>query len=123
MGALRLNVMADDELRVGIMRMAKGILREIADSAIADTIKIESWIQKRVDGYFAKVSFVDTVKSSLRDLLNEPHYGRSPEILKIINDVVEARAHRAMSELHIKYESKIKEMVGAELRRRMQSLG
>lgn len=112
---LRVNLFEDPDFRKDLLEMAKGVLRSVADEAIKATIQHEEWLSKRVDKYFAS----NPVALILRSVVNEALI-RDSNIRVLIEDRTAAIAAECISRLGVKYEEKIREIVGEELRRRLR---
>lgn len=63
---LRVNLLEDPTFRKDLLDMARGLLRGIAETVIAETIAKEGWLQQRLDAYLAKNPIEGLVTKVLR---------------------------------------------------------
>lgn len=63
---LRVNLLEDPTFRKDLLDTARGLLRRIAETAIAETIAKEGWLQQRFDAYLAKNPIETLVATALR---------------------------------------------------------
>lgn len=63
---LRVNLLEDPTFRKDLLDMARGLLRGIAETVIAETIAKEGWLQQRLDAYLAKNPIESLIVVALR---------------------------------------------------------
>jgi hypothetical protein len=77
---LRVNLMEDEGFRKDVLDMARGIMRSCAEQVIGETIRVERWLERRVEAYLEKNPVPQLVDKTLR----EGEWYKQPEFLRAI---------------------------------------
>lgn len=118
---LRVNVLADAEFRADLLKLARGLLREVAMEAIRDYLRNDEWMSKRVEAYLQR----NPIHAIVERVLAKTAWYEKPEVMSLIERKVDA-AIKAMESNYArdndaKLRIAVKHLVGEDLRARLGS--
>ncbi|TXH43558.1 MAG: hypothetical protein E6Q97_33910 [Desulfurellales bacterium] len=113
---LRVNLLEDPTFRKDLLDMARGLLRGIAESIIAETIAREGWLQQRLDSYLAKNPIEGLVATALR----KGDYWNPPPVQAAIDKRVDDRIRRHLDLDHKLSEQDLRRLIREEIKKCFQ---
>lgn len=88
---LRVNLLEDPNFRKDLLDMARGLLRGIAETIIAETLAKEGWLQQRLDSYLAKNPIENRVEQMLRMTVGRSDWWGLPAITQAVDARIDAK--------------------------------
>jgi len=115
--------MADEATRADILKMIKGLMREMGTDVIRQVVKDGDWLDSRLKDYLIKNPIQGLVEWAIRDHLRSDTWFAGG-LTKHINDFCEGRinalAVKFEARIVERFEKRVNEMVTAELRNRLR---
>lgn len=92
---LRVNLLEDPTFRKDLLDMARGLLRGIAETIIAETIAKEGWLEQRLDSYLTKNLIEKRIEQMLRVTVGRSDWWDLPAITKAVDTRIDAKLLKA----------------------------
>lgn len=88
---LRVNLLEDPTFRKDLLDMARGLLRGITETVIAETIAKEGWLQQRLDAYLTKNPIEARLEQMLRTTVGHGSFWSLPGIAQAVDGRIDAK--------------------------------